>query len=293
MHSVLITGATSGLGLETAHQLGELGYKVYLGCRNADKAKRTLAYLNAKNDEAQFVPFVWDMTSIASLPEALKILDEPVDYLILNAGILPPKQMTNVETGEEQTFYVNHLAHFALVQALWSQGVLPKKILVVSSAAHQPSKTKGFFPKPEFESVENFAFPPKPNSSKLRYVHSKLCNTLFGLHLHTLHSSNSHTDVLLYNPGFITNTQLGRHTSTLNKVLSSKILPLIKRWMPEMISLTDSAKWLIHWLDNGKSGSYYSQDKLSAPSELAQNKVLQEKLWAFSQSLLSNYKFLI
>ena len=119
--SVLITGANAGLGREAARQLAlRKGMdKIYLACRNADKAEAAKAALEAETGKTIFEILLMDVSSPSSVRQAVSSLTSPVDAVILNAGGTggrTPNELTN--EGVTHIFASNVLGHVVLVDEL-------------------------------------------------------------------------------------------------------------------------------------------------------------------------------
>ncbi len=99
--TALITGANQGLGFETAKQLAELGYYVYIGCRNKSKGNSAIEKLNELGfSNVEFIEIdVTDISSIKSAKQALETKTQKLDLLINNAGIAA-EQPQNMSTGD-------------------------------------------------------------------------------------------------------------------------------------------------------------------------------------------------
>ncbi|WP_327725112.1 SDR family NAD(P)-dependent oxidoreductase [Streptomyces europaeiscabiei] len=117
--TVLVTGATSGIGLETARQLAELGSTVLLHGRTAEEARAATDRLiaTAGIDAGRLRPYVADFAQLDEV-EAMAdhvILDHPhLDVLVNNAGMAAPERHTVTADGNEIAFQVNFLAHYLL-----------------------------------------------------------------------------------------------------------------------------------------------------------------------------------
>ncbi len=141
----IVTGATSGLGLETARQLAERGYQIGLLARNRDKA-RAAADSIGRTAEIAPVVFQCDMAELAQVRQAAGEIGArfpQIDVLINNAGVINMKRRITVD-GYEETFAVNHLAHFLLTGLLLPnlREAALSRIIVVSSNAHVPFELK-------------------------------------------------------------------------------------------------------------------------------------------------------
>ena len=117
---VIITGANSGLGLESTKALAAKGATVVMACRNLRKAEEAKAEVLATNPAARLDVMALDNASLASVrafADAFKAKYDRLDILLNNAGVMAiPRELT--EDGFEMQLGVNHLAHFALTGLL-------------------------------------------------------------------------------------------------------------------------------------------------------------------------------
>ena len=113
--TALITGANSGLGLESARALAAKGATVLLACRNFEKANKTAAALHEETG-GTLIPLELDLADLESVQRAAAQV-EGLDLLLNNAGVMAPPR-TLSRQGFELQFAVNHLGHVALTQAL-------------------------------------------------------------------------------------------------------------------------------------------------------------------------------
>lgn len=201
--TIMVTGANTGIGFETANVAAERGARVLLACRSEEKATEAIDRIHEHVGDADvsFVPL--DQGDLASVAEAAAMVSSEarLDVLVNNAGIMvPPYQMT--EDGFESQFGVNHLGTFALTALL-----LPKlaehqdgRVVVTSSIAHRGS---AIF----FDDLDASAgYDPRA-----RYGQSKLANLLFTFELdRRLRAVDSTTIAVACHPGIAT-TELGRH----------------------------------------------------------------------------------
>jgi NAD(P)-dependent dehydrogenase (short-subunit alcohol dehydrogenase family) len=138
----IVTGANSGLGLETARELARHGARVVIACRDVTKGTAALESIRADVGSAAEVSVSQlDLASLASVRAfAGRIGDEfeRVDRLINNAGVMaPPRRLT--EDGFESQIGTNHLGHFALTGLLLERllAAPAPRVVTVSSGAHR------------------------------------------------------------------------------------------------------------------------------------------------------------
>ncbi len=169
---VIVTGASSGIGVETARALARTGARVTLAVRDVEAGWRVAASIaaTAGNSEVDVAPL--ELTDGASIAAFVSRWDGPLHVLVNNAGIMaPPEQYTR--EGWELQFATNHLGHFALAlglhDALAADG--NARIVSVSSSGHMLS--------PVIFDDLHFAF--RPYDPWLGYGQSKTANVLFAV----------------------------------------------------------------------------------------------------------------
>lgn len=140
MQKVLITGANKSIGFETARQLLQQGYYVYLGCRDMQKGAQAVSQLHAEGLN-QVEPIEIDVDNLASIKAARQVLGEKtnvLDVLINNAGIIGSMQQTPLETDIsifKQVFETNFFGVIEVTQAfidLMKQAPEPRIVNVTS-----------------------------------------------------------------------------------------------------------------------------------------------------------------
>jgi NAD(P)-dependent dehydrogenase (short-subunit alcohol dehydrogenase family) len=139
--TALVTGANSGLGLETARALSAKGAHVLLAVRNRDNGQRALEEIRAEQPLASLEVLTLDLASLASVRRCaaeVSSKQQRLDILVNNAGIMAlPYRLT--EDGFEAQLGTNHLGHFALTGLLFPLLLRAKaaRVVNVSSQAHQ------------------------------------------------------------------------------------------------------------------------------------------------------------
>ena len=196
----LVTGANSGLGLETARALVTRGATVILACRSLERAEAARLELTASDGGSVEVLQLdlADLRAVAAAAAQLSHEQNRLDLLINNAGIMAiPRQLS--ADGFERQFATNHLGHFALTQAL-----LP--LLLETPGSRVVTVTSGaqHFGRIAFEDLQG----ERRYDRWRAYCQSKLANTLFALELHKrLQTLGSGTLSLAAHPG-LARTQL-------------------------------------------------------------------------------------
>ncbi len=136
--SVLITGANAGIGKEVAHQMAlRPGVeRVYLACRNEDKARVAKQELEQKTGKSIFTVVLMDVSDVSNVRSALRGLQGSVDALVMNAGGSGGKTpLALTEDGVTQIFATNVLGHVALMEGLIASGRLTQAAVYLGSEA--------------------------------------------------------------------------------------------------------------------------------------------------------------
>ncbi len=135
-NTVVITGATSGLGLAAASQLAELGARLVIVGRNPEKTQRVQDEIHASTgaDITHQIADLSSMAEVADLADRLLAAEPRIDVLINNAGVLFPERSTTAE-GIERSLATNLLGHFILTNRLIPRLIesAPSRIINMSS----------------------------------------------------------------------------------------------------------------------------------------------------------------
>jgi len=168
----VITGATGGIGLETAKRLGELGARLVLVGRNRGKGKAAIARLRSDVPDVAVEMHYADLSrsdEIRRLADALLDSAARIDVLINNAGAIFARREIAPD-GLELTFALNHMGYFRLTALLWERlmASAPARVVNVASEAHRGSRL-------DFEDLQC----SRHYSGWRAYGRSKLANILF------------------------------------------------------------------------------------------------------------------
>jgi NAD(P)-dependent dehydrogenase (short-subunit alcohol dehydrogenase family) len=238
--TVLITGGTGGLGQETARAVAGAGrgLTVVVTGRSAEGVERVAARLTAETG-ASVHGMVVDLGSLDEVRRFVQALTTaalpPLRGVVCNAGIQSVAGTVFTVDGYEQTFAVNHLAHFLLVRELLPHMVEPARIVLVASDTHDPSRPTGM-PAPQYTAARALARAAgeEPGSAttvgRRRYTTSKLCNVLTAYELARRvqqdHPAGSIT-VNAFDPGLMPGTGLARDYGPLQAFAWTYLLPAL------------------------------------------------------------------
>jgi NAD(P)-dependent dehydrogenase (short-subunit alcohol dehydrogenase family) len=197
----IVTGAASGIGVETARALAGAGAEVTLAVRDVEAGERTAADIKATTDNSAIHVARLELTDRESIAVFVAGWDGPLSILVNNAGVMAAPETRTAE-GWELQFATNHLGHFALATGLRSALVAgaPARIVSVSSSAHMRS--------PVIFDDLHFAF--LPYDPWAAYGQSKTANILFAVEVTERWGRDGITSNSLM-PGAIA-TNLQRHS---------------------------------------------------------------------------------
>ncbi|CAH2094885.1 unnamed protein product [Euphydryas editha] len=273
--TVIVTGATSGIGKEASWEFAKRGAKVFMACRNMAKCEevRREIVLETHNKYVYCRPCnLASADSIRSFVERFKSEEPHLDILVNNAGVMEtPKGVTR--DGFETQLGINHFGHFLLTELLLDtlQKSAPSRVVIVTCSAHQ----KGKIHKEDLNMTENY-------DPVAAYNQSKLANVLFARELGR-RMLGTGVAVTAVDPGF-SDTDLTRHMAMMKSLTRFVVYPLF--W-PVMKKPRTAAQVVLHAaLDprlQASAGDYYVDMKKVAPSELAQDYELGLWLWKVSE----------
>ena len=175
--TVLVTGATSGIGLVTARELASRGATVYITARSADKGRRALDQLAAATGSERLHALeleLGELDSVRACADAFLATGEPLHVLVNNAGLAGQRGIT--PSGFELAFGTNHVGPFLLTELLTERLVqsAPARVVNVASAGHFQA------PGIDYEGVRRRT---KVRTGFPEYCVSKLANVLHATEL--------------------------------------------------------------------------------------------------------------
>jgi retinol dehydrogenase-14 len=270
----LVTGATSGIGKETALRLAMLGATVVIVARDAGRGAAAGAEITSRVPLARVEVMTADLSSLAQVRRlAGDVLGRHgrLDVLVNNAGVISPHCELTAD-GPETTFATNHLGPFLLTALLCGllERSAPARVVTVSSAAHKQVRAIPWDDLPRgAQSGQGQAYPL-----------SKLLNILFTTELARRLAGTGITANCLH-PGFV-RTGLGRDVTG---VLGA-VLPLILRLRPGPSAGARTPVYLASSAQvAGVTGEYFVNCKPAEPSALAKSTLAAARLWALSEDL--------
>lgn len=273
--NVLITGATAGIGLETAINLVRLGASVHFIARNKTKAIGIRELLINEGNGRRCNFYIADLSSQSSIREIVPQIKKDlkvIDVLINNAGAVF-QNFTLSKDDIEMTIATNHFSYFLLTNLLLDQIKASNagRIINVSSGSNRHGKIN-------FES-----FTQDKNFQILRaYSQSKLANILFTKHLSELLKDN-HVTVNCLHPGRV-RTGIGKKNTGK---ITSLAWSLFLKW--SSISVEKGAETSIYLASSEEvkniTGTYFSNCQPDAYNSLADDEDLQQALWQKSLEL--------
>ncbi len=266
--TILITGANAGLGKEAARQLALMDHteKIYLGCRNEQKAKAAQESLENATGKNIFEILIIDVSSPTSVRGAVGQLQDPIDALIMNAGGMGGKEPSKItDDGVTQIFAANVLGHVILLEELLKAEKLSKVALYSSSEAARGVKKMGMKqPELQSSSVDEFAsiidgsFFNGKFDNMYAYGLVKYIATLWMLSL-----ARKHTNVRIVpmSPGGTSGTNVMDDLKGFQKIFFKYIGgPLLLPMMGMMHSLDKGAKRYVDGISDEqyKTGTFYA-----------------------------------
>lgn len=267
MQRILVTGATSGIGEQTARQLGRAGAALVLACRDVAKGERVAQSIRAEGGTTDVVVLPYDAASQVAIQELARTCRERfgrLDVLVNNAGLGHGQRLETPE-GLELVFATNVLGYHRLSLALLDllEAGAPSRIVVVAStfASHLD--------------LDDLQWTRRPYDELAAYAQSKACNRLWSWALARRLAVRGVT-VNAMAPGFVPQTGLSRNLSPELRAAYSQ------RTGRTAAEGADTAVWLATSSDvEGVTGGFYF-DRRELPCEF-RDETDEDRLWAICQ----------
>jgi NAD(P)-dependent dehydrogenase (short-subunit alcohol dehydrogenase family) len=269
--TVVVTGATSGIGEVAADRLAQKGARIVFVARDRERGQEALRHFRAIAGHDNHAVHYADLSLIAEQKQVAELIaaSEPeIDVLINNAGAMFTSRQVTAD-GLEKTFALNHMSYFTVTNVLLQKLKAGARIVSTASDAHKGNKLN-------FDDLQS----EKSYSSFGVYGKSKLCNILFTRELARRIAGTGVTANCLH-PGFVA-TRFGHEGSGL---LSS----LIKIGQNFALTPEQGAQTIIYLASSpeveGKNGGYYVKSQLATPTREAQNDADAKRLWDISAKI--------
>jgi len=272
----LVTGGSSGIGLETARGLSSEFDVVGIVGRNTERLAEAAEDLHSGGGCIE--TFQGDFSSLLEvqrLADDIKARFGSLDVLVNNAGVWHTERTLSKDDYED-TFAVNHLAHFLLTNEL-------KDTLLASAAARVVNVSSSMHRRAKSLNWDDLMFEERWRGFWV-YGHSKLANILFSNELARRWKSLGITSNAL-NPGNV-RSRITRNNVFLNALHQSPIARLV------ILSEADGAKTSIHLATapelEGVTGRYFDQMRETKPSKASADEEAGRRLWDLSQELIDS-----
>jgi NAD(P)-dependent dehydrogenase (short-subunit alcohol dehydrogenase family) len=290
--TIIITGATSGIGLEAAKILSQKGGKLILPVRNLEKGNNAVQSIKQGLPNADIEVMLMDISdldSVRQFAEKVKMKYNHLDLLLNNAGIMWTPQRNLSKQGHELQFATNHLGHFLLTGLLLPllKTTPNSRVVTQSSVLHKKTQGQDFEPSIQLDDLsfsQNF-------DTKKAYAQSKLANLLFTYELdRRLKAANINTIATAAHPGY-TATNLQKDAGFIMKIMNVILAQKVDMGVLPILRAATAP--------NLKGGEFFGPTKMNElkgypelvpSSDTSYDQNLAQKLWAVSENLVA-YKY--
>lgn len=309
--TVIITGASSGVGLYGAAALAARGWHVIMACRDVAKAERAATALDIQATQRTILPIdLGVQASVRAFVDQFRALGRPLDALVCNAAVYLPRltEPARSPEGYEISVATNHFGHFLLANLLLpdleASPHASRRLIILGTVTANYEEFGGKIPIPapadlgNLEGLEAGFLAPvamingqafKPGKA---YKDSKLCNMITGRELHRRHHARTGIVFNTLYPGCVADTPLFRHTPRAFQVIFPWFQKNItKGYVTQELAGDRLAQVVadpafgtqsgVHWSwgNRQKAGRAAFAQPLTAR---AQNQQLGERLWTLS-----------
>jgi NAD(P)-dependent dehydrogenase (short-subunit alcohol dehydrogenase family) len=273
--TVLVTGATSGIGLEASLQLARQGARVIMVGRDPARTEAAALDVSARSGSKEVLHFLCDFSSqaeIRKLAEAVLARVDRLHVLVNNAGGVNKARRLTVD-GIEATFAVNHLGYFLLTSLLRDRLVksAPARVVTVASIGHRRGTL-------DFDDLGY----ERGYGVMKAYTRSKLANVLFAAELSRRLAGTGVTSNSLHPGAVATNIWSGA------PIWAKPIIFLFFR--PSFIGVPEGARGMVMLATDpaleGVTGRYYENGQAIDPAPLARDQALAKRLWDVSSEMV-------
>lgn len=276
---MIVTGATSGLGLETVRALAAAGAYVVATGRTVDRARDATAAVAPRAVPVALDLERWD--TVVAAAEAIRALQRPVDAIVCNAGLMHVPSL-ELAHGLEQHFVVNHLGHYLLVRRLLDRlREAPQgRVVVVASALMSQAPPAGI----DFDNLDG----SRGYDPVAMYGQSKLANALFAFELARREAGTRVTANALH-PG-VANTNLDRALPAWRR-MASRALAWSRPYVRPIEVAAATQVYLAAAPALAQTTGHYFEDcnPVVPPGRHARDPRLATMLWERSEALVRDF----
>ncbi len=271
----LVTGASGGIGKETARELAQLGAIVVMVCRNRAKGEATQAQIREASGNDRVDLIIADLSSLAEVRRAASEFKQKytqLHVLINNAGTINGERKVTPD-GLEDTFATNYLAPFLLTELLLDvlKVSAPARIVNVSSTGH----TSGNIDFEDLQGIHRYSF-------MKAYTQSKLAQIYFTYEL-AAQLKDTGVTVNALHPGLVS-SDFNKGTKGIVHFVGEIV------YFFNGITVEKGAQTTLYLATSpeveGVSGKYFSKSKETPSSKLSYDLAIRRRLWQVSEELI-------
>ena len=260
--TILVTGATDGLGKRVAQELAAMGATLLLHGRSPERLDATREELRSQTGNEKANSYLADLTSLAAVRDlAGRILSthDRLDVLVNNAGMIAQERKES-EDGYELTFAVNYLSHFLLTRLLLPllKDSAPARIVNVASAGQSPVDFSNLMLERGYDAMK-------------AYSQSKLAQVMFTFEL-AEHLRDTGVSVNALHPASLMDTKMVQ--STFGYTMST-----VEEGTEAVVRLADSQEV------DGVTGCYFDGKREARANRQAYDPLARDRLWVLSEQL--------
>ena len=284
----IITGANTGLGLETTKAFAKRNIEVVMACRNESKAEKAKAEILNEVPEAQLTILPLDLSSldtVRNFAEKFKSEYDRLDILVNNAGLMIPPYGTTKD-GFELQFGINYLGHFLLTGLLLEplKNAAEARVISLSSLAHKWGDI--YFEDLQFENHYD---------KQKAYGQSKLACLMFAYELdRRLKAQQLSVKSLAAHPG-LSRTNLFRHLTGMMNLFTPFVYPFTQSAksgaQPQIKAALDEKLAGGEYLGPSGFQEYSGKPKVVDSNGISKDKEKAKRLWKISEELC-NFQYL-
>ncbi len=286
--TAIVTGANSGLGLETARALARRGAQVVLACRNPAKARsaeQEIAGVSRNANAVSTLPLdLANLTSVRDFAASFRTRHGALDLLVLNAGVMATPESRTAD-GFEMQLGTNHLGHFALGGLLLDALLATpgSRVVTVSSSAHRLGRI-------DFDDLHS----ERRYGPWRAYGQSKLANLLFTFELQRrLERRGAQTIAVAAHPGYAA-TQLQERPRARNAAVMARLVSIGNRILAQDAAMGALPTLYAATAPDVRGGDYFGPDRgfemwghprRVGTTARARDEQVARRLWSVSEEL--------